>query len=135
MTGAVVEVRVNARIDLVGEVGAVRTGVGGLGVGVVGTARGHAAGGTVLAAVTVDAGVGLVGEVGVVRASSGCAGAVATSSSVVGSGASASSGGETGVVASASAGGAGGTGASSGIPSASCGVSGAVVYGCQLSGM
>jgi hypothetical protein len=84
----------------------VRTSVGGVGVAVVGTARGQAAGGTVLASVTVDAGVGLVGEVGVVRASGGCTGAVAT-------GASASAGGD--------------TGASAGVASTSCGVSSAVV--------
>lgn len=108
MTGAVVEVRVNAGIRLVGEVGAVRPRVGGVGVGVISTARGQAAGGTVLAAVAVDARVGLVGEVGVVRASSGCAGAVATVSSTVGAGASAS--------------------ASGGTAGTSCRVSSAVVY-------
>lgn len=86
-----------------------RTSVGGVGVAVVGTARGQAAGGTVLASVTVDAGVGLVGEVGVVRASGGCTGAVATGASAVGSG----------VGASASA--------SAGVASTSCGVSSAVV--------
>jgi hypothetical protein len=113
VTSAVVEVRVNARIGLVGEVGAVRTGVGGVGVAVVTTARGQAARGSVLAAVAVDAGVGLVGEVGVVRASGGGAGAGAvaagSSSSAIASGASASasSGGDTG---------------------ASCGVFSAVVY-------
>jgi hypothetical protein len=59
----------------------VRTGVGGVGVAVVGTARGQAAGDTILAAVTVDAGVGLVGEVGVVRASGGCTSAVGSGAS------------------------------------------------------
>lgn len=91
MTSAVVEIRINARISLVGEIGAVRTCVGGIGVAVVSAASGHAAGGTVLASVTVDEGIGLVCEVGVVRAGGGCAGAITTGASAVASGASASS--------------------------------------------
>lgn len=112
VTGAVVEVRVNAGINLVGEVRAVRASVGGVGVGVVSTARGQAAGGTILASVAVDARVSLVGEVGIVRTSGGCAG-VTTGFRAIGS--SASSTGRK-------------TGASGGVAGASCRVCSAMVY-------
>lgn len=73
VTSAVVAVRVDTGVELVSNVGVVRTSVGAAGGDVSRPAGGHAARRAVGTGVAGDAGIGIVGHIGAMRADVGSA--------------------------------------------------------------